>query len=99
MWDFAGGKHDPGETPQQALVRETKEETAYEINPGHEIKKEEYHDEQHDLLFHYFSPEIISSDLALSPDHSDFMWITKEEMKNFELHPSVKVFFEQKIIS
>ncbi len=93
MWDFAGGKHDPGETPKQAVIRETKEETSYDINPKDEIRKEEYHDEKHNLLFHYFIPKIISGDLTLSSAHSDSMWISKESLKNFELHPSVKLFF------
>lgn len=94
QWDFAGGKHDSGETPEQAVIRETKEETSYDIDPGVELKKEEYHDDNHDLLFHYFEPEIISGNLKLSFDHSDFIWVTKEDLANFELHPSVKLFFD-----
>ena len=94
LWDFAGGKHEPGEIPEQAVIRETKEETSYDINPGPELKKEEYHDEKHDLLFHFFTPEIISGDLKLSRDHSDFGWVTKEDMKNLKLHPSVDLFFK-----
>ncbi|MCK5629660.1 MAG: NUDIX hydrolase [Nanoarchaeota archaeon] len=94
MWDFAGGKHDPGETPEEAAIRETKEETSYDIEPGIEIRTEEYHDKKHDLLFHYFTPKILSGDLTLSPDHSDFKWLSKKEMKSFELHPSVKLFIE-----
>jgi len=94
LWDFAGGKHEPGETPEQAVIRETKEETGYGIEPGIEIKTEEYHDEKHDLLFHYFAPKILSGELTLSSDHSDFKWLSKEEMKDFEPHPSVKLFFE-----
>ena len=93
-WDFAGGKHDPGETSEQAVTRETKEETCYDINPGNEIRTEEYHDKKHDLLFHYFIPKIISGNLKLSSDHSDFIWIPKENLKEFELHPSVKLFFD-----
>ena len=54
----------------------------------------EFHDEKHDLLFHYFTPKILSGELTLSPDHSDFKWISKEEMKDFSLHPSVKLFLE-----
>lgn len=93
LWDFAGGKHDPGETSQQSVIRETKEETTYDINPGDEIKTEEYHDEKHDLLFHYFIPKILSGELTLSSDHSDFVWISKEEMKSLKLHPAVILFF------
>ena len=96
LWDFAGGKHDLGETPEQAVLRETKEETSYEIEPGNEIRTEKYQDEKYDLLFHYFIPEIVSGELKLSYDHSEFRWLSEEEMDELELHPAVKLFFDGK---
>jgi len=93
MWDFAGGKHNSNETPEHAVVRETKEETSFNIIPGNEIKKVEYYDEKHDLLFHYFVPQTISGNFKLSSDHSDFIWVNEEEMRNLDLHPSVRLFF------
>jgi len=94
MWDFAGWKHDSGETPAEAVIRETKEETAFDIEAGNEIKTTRYRDEKYDILFHYFTPKILSGSLTLSPDHSDFRWLSEEEIKNYPLHPSVKLFFE-----
>lgn len=94
LWDFPGGKHDPGETPEQAVIRETKEETSYDIEPGKEVKQEKYRDKQHHLLFHYFIPERVSGKLELSSAHSDFVWIERGEMQDYGLHPSVKLFFE-----
>jgi mutator protein MutT len=94
LWDFAGGKHDPGETSLQAVIRETREETSYEIIPEIEIKKEEYHDEQYDLLFHYFSIKELTGDLKLSTFHSEFKWVSKDDIKNYDLHPCVRLFFE-----
>ena len=93
-WDFAGGKHDLGENPKESVIRETKEETSLDIEPGNEIKTKEYHDEKYDLLFHYFTPTLLSEKIILSPDHSDFKWLSKEEIKYLELHPSVNQFFE-----
>ena len=93
LWDFPGGKHDPGETPQESVLRETKEETGYEIEPGEEVLTKEYHDEKHDIIFHYFTPKIIAGELKLSDDHSEFRWVAKEELNDLELHPAVRLFF------
>ncbi|MCD4694242.1 NUDIX domain-containing protein [bacterium] len=92
-WDFVGGKHDPEETPEASVVRETEEETSYKISPGEKIKKEEYHDEEYNLLFYYFIPEKIIGELKLSSDHTEFTWVSKEELEKLDLHPSVKLFF------
>tara|TARA_Y100000294_G_scaffold133869_1_gene126417 strand:+ start:13 stop:288 length:276 start_codon:yes stop_codon:yes gene_type:complete len=59
LWDFPGGKFEPGETPEQTVVRETKEEVALEIEAGPMLRIGEYHDDKHDLLFHYFAPKVI----------------------------------------
>lgn len=93
-WDFAGGKHDPSETPVQSVIRETKEETNLDIDPGPEIKKIHYQDEKFDLLFHYFEPKIVSGDFKISPDHSDYKWVTKNEIEFLKLHPSVSEYFK-----
>ena len=94
LWDFAGGKHDPGETPEQSVIREAKEETAFNIDPGSEVKTIRCQNEQFDFLFHYFIPKIISGDFKISPDHSEYKWMAKEEIILFELHPAVKEYFK-----
>lgn len=94
LWDFAGGKDEPGETPEQSVKREVKEETAFDIAPGPEVKTRHYQDEKFDLRFHYFVPEIISGEFKISPDHSDFKWLTREEINYLELHPAVKEYFK-----
>ncbi|MFA5022303.1 MAG: NUDIX domain-containing protein [Patescibacteria group bacterium] len=94
MWDFAGGKHDAGETPEQSVIREVKEETAFDLDPGPEVKTIHYQDEQFDLLFHYFIPKNISGSLKISPDHSEYKWFTKKEVNFLKLHPAVKEYFK-----
>jgi mutator protein MutT len=92
LWDFAGGKLDPGETPKQAAIREIKEETNFDIEVDEELKQIEFKDVEHDLLFHYFIPTSIKGDLKLSSDHSEFKWV--EGIEGLEVHPSVKLFLQ-----
>jgi 8-oxo-dGTP diphosphatase len=92
VWDFPGGKNEPGENPQEALVRELKEEISLKIVSGPEIHTKEYKDERYHLNFHYFTPEIKSGDLKLSSDHSEYKWLFEEETKNLELFPAVELF-------
>lgn len=93
LWDFAGGKHDLNETSVDSVIRETKEETSFDIKPG-EIEKElEYHDEKFDLIFYFFNIKSYSGNLKLSTDHIEYLWLSKEEIKKYKLHPSVKLYF------
>lgn len=94
QWDFPGGKLNAGENPIQAIIREVREETSYEINPGDEVKKENYCCEKHNLLVHYFVPIAVFGELKLNSEHSDFAWVAKEKMKNFKVHPCIKLFFD-----
>lgn len=41
-WDFPGGESDPGETPEQCVIRETREELAIALDPGDLIWKRDF---------------------------------------------------------
>jgi mutator protein MutT len=94
LWDFPGGKLEPGETPTEAVIRETKEETSFDIVPGTEVKESLYEDHDYFLLFHYFVPERMGGELKISDAHSDYGWFTKEEIASLKTHSSVSSYFK-----
>jgi len=98
-WDFAGGKGEPGKSPEEAVVRETKEETSLNVTITNLLASLTYEEDKYHANFHYFIPQSISGILKISNDHSDFCWVSLDEIKSLPLHPSVKIFLEKKLFS
>ena len=83
QWEFPGGKIEPGETPQEALKREIKEELATDILVGDLINTVEYDYPEFHLSMDCFWAEIVSGDLVLT-EHAAAKWLTKEELDSVE---------------
>lgn len=86
-WEFPGGKIERGETPQEALVREIKEELETEISVGELIHTIEYDYPTFHLSMDCFWAEIISGDLILM-EHKAAKWLTKAELDFLEWLPA-----------
>lgn len=78
-WEFPGGKIEKGETPQEALVREIKEELETEISVGELIDTIEYDYPTFHLSMDCFWAEIVSGDLVLT-EHEAAKWLAKNEL-------------------
>lgn len=87
MWEFPGGKIEPGETPQQALVREILEELATEIKVGELIDTVEYDYPDFHLSMDCFWCEVISGDLVLL-EAQEARWLTKDELDSVKWLPA-----------
>ena len=86
-WEFPGGKIEEGETPQDALVREIKEELETEITVGELIDTIEYDYPTFHLSMDCFWAEIVSGDLVLK-EHAAAKWLKKDELDSVEWLPA-----------
>lgn len=86
-WEFPGGKVEEGETPEQALVREIKEELDTKINVGGLIDTVEYDYPNFHLSMKCYWCEIQSGDLVLK-EHEAAKWLGKDELGSVEWLPA-----------
>lgn len=87
LWEFVGGKVEPGETKQQALIRECREELAVTLDVGDVFMDvtHEYPDlTVHLTLFHAAIREGVPQML----EHNDIRWITAGEIDQCDFCPA-----------
>ena len=87
QWEFPGGKIEPDETPQQALVREIREELDTTIRVGELIDTIEYDYPDFHLSMDCFWCEVIEGNLVLL-EAQEARWLTKEELDSVKWLPA-----------
>ena len=93
-WEFPGGKVEPGETPQQALVREIMEELNTEIKVGDCIDTIEYDYPTFHLSMDCFWAEVTSGQLELK-EAAAAKWLTKEQLDSVSWLPAYITLIEK----
>jgi len=94
LWEFVGGKTEPGETKQQALIRECREELDIGISV-----RDVYMEVDHlypDLTVHLtlFNAEITDGEIRLL-EHNDAKWIRPEEIPQYHFCPADEEILER----
>lgn len=79
-WEFPGGKMETGETPQEALARELKEELAIDVNVGEFLCTVDYDYPTFHLTMHCFYCSVIGGELTLL-EHEAAKWLNMSELR------------------
>ena len=87
LWEFVGGKVEPGETKERALIRECKEELDILLSVG-DVFMEVIH-EYPDITVHLtLFNATISEGEPQKLEHNDIKWITPSEIPNYDFCPA-----------
>lgn len=86
-WEFPGGKIEPGETPQEALRREIREELDTIVSVGELLYTVEYDYPEFHLSMQCYLCTIVSGELTLL-EHEASRWLSKDELLNVRWLPA-----------
>ena len=93
-WEFPGGKIESGECPQEALVREIREELDAKIEVGDLLETIEWDYPDFHLTMHCFICSLLSESLHLN-EHKAATWLTKETLHSVKWLPADEVLLDR----
>lgn len=87
LWEFVGGKVEPGETKEEALIRECQEELAVMLSVG-DVFMDVIH-EYPDITVHLtLFQATIAKGVPQKIEHSDMRWVTVDELSQYAFCPA-----------
>lgn len=96
-WEFPGGKLEEGETQEECLKRELKEELNFEVKVGDFLASSKFFCGDNEIELMAYKAEYISGEMILT-DHDEVKWVEFTELSNYKFTlPDVPIV--EKLIS
>ena len=92
-WEFPGGKIEPGETPEQCLARELKEEFEINATIGKHLGSNLHHYDHLSIELMAYHATWDSGEITMN-DHKDYRWVTVDQLTEFDFAPADIPFVE-----
>lgn len=86
-WEFPGGKMEPGETQEEALIREVREELSVDLSVEEYLMTVEYDYPNFHLVLHCFICKIKNGEITLL-EHKSAKWLKKEQLESVNWLPA-----------
>ena len=93
-WEFPGGKMEAGESPQEALRREIKEELDADVSVGALLETVEWDYPNFHLTMHCFVCSLLSESLHLN-EHEAAAWLTYATLKSVKWLPADEILLDK----
>ena len=93
-WEFPGGKMEPGETPEEALKREIREELSTEIRVDELLCTVEYDYPMFHLTLHCYLCSLVTEALHLN-EHEAARWLANDELDSVKWLPADREVIEK----
>ena len=87
LWEFPGGKLEPGETLEECIIRECQEELGVEIRICGEFGRTSYPYKQWQLVFTFFDAEIAAG-TPVTTVHEQIRWVSAADLKDYTFCPA-----------
>lgn len=94
LWEFPGGKLEPGESLEECLIRECLEELSITIAIESKFAETNTDHPKGTIHIHFFTCTIQSGAVNAN-EHNDYKWVHSEELKEYEFYPADKIIADR----